>query len=545
MRINKKYLVGFSSLLLLGIASCSLPTDYDAALERDVDATIRYKEDAKVPQTPEDIDVIRVKDDIWLGDTSEIEYEGDKPLPNYLETPDGVTLVSNRPITLYEISNMISQISSIKVRFAPQIESTAKAAADKNAPSVAKVGTKWSDTSRMLVSYKGSLSGLLDEVCSYFGIWWKYENGEIYLYKYTTKTFTLYALPTKPSVSMSVSSSSGGGSISNSISGIDLWENIISAVKSMLGTGSTLVTDPMNGTLTITATPTEIKKVAKFVHEQNIRLARQVAITVKVFEVVLSENRGFGFDLDAVFKDRTQNGGNISLDTMHTPTGLTGTDTTPASLSMKIIGGDVSVDAAIEALATQGTSTLVTSGSVTTMNNKPAPIQVVQKQSYISEITKTNSGSTGDNYDISVETEEIETGFTMDVLPRIMDHGRLMMLFSLSLSNLVSLTPVCLDGGTSDGSTSSSGSCSGQYIQNPETTERGFSQEISMKSGDTLILSGYETVDNKMQKEGLGAINNTVLGGSQSLTKKRTILVVMLTPVVLESPLLPESRMKF
>ena len=35
---------------------------------------------------------------------SEIEYEGDKPLPSYLETADGVTLVSNRPITLYEIS---------------------------------------------------------------------------------------------------------------------------------------------------------------------------------------------------------------------------------------------------------------------------------------------------------------------------------------------------------------------------------------------------------------------------------------------------------
>ena len=175
MRTNKKYLIGFSGLLLLGIASCSLSTEYDAAMERDVDAAIRSKEDAKVPQPPADTDVIRVKDDIWLGDVSDIEYEGDKPLPNYLETPDGVTLVSNRPITLYEIGNMISQITSIKTRFAPQLEGAAKAAADRNAPTVNKVGSKWSDTSRMLVSYKGSLSGLLDEVCSYFGVWWKYE----------------------------------------------------------------------------------------------------------------------------------------------------------------------------------------------------------------------------------------------------------------------------------------------------------------------------------------------------------------------------------
>lgn len=533
MHTNRKFLIGFAGLLLLGVASCSLPTDYDAAIERDVDATIKYKEDAKAPQAPADTDVIRIKDDIWLGDTSEIEYEGDKPLPSYLETSDGVTLISNRPITLYEIGNMISQITSIKMRFAPQLESAAKAAADKNAPTVNKVGSKWSDTSRMLVSYKGSLSGLLDEVCSYFGVWWKYEHGEIYIYKYTTKTFTLYTLPTKPSMTSSVSSSKGGGSISSGVSSIDLWGNIVTAVKSMLGTGSSLITDPMNGTLTITATPTEIKKVAKFVHEQNIRLSRQVAISVKVLQVEVDERHGFGFDLNAAFKDRTENGGNISLLGANGPSGLVDAN---SGLSMKILSGDVTINAAMQALATQGTTTLVTSGTVTTMNNKPAPIQVIKKQNYISEYTKTNNGTVGgeQSYDITVETEEIETGFTLDVLPRIMDHGRLMMLFSLSLSDLLALENVNLDASEESG-----------YIQNPITEERGFSQEVALKSGETLVLSGYERVETKSQKEGLGAVNNNILGGSQTQDKNRTIVVILLTPVVLESPLLPESRMKF
>jgi len=533
MRTNKRYLIGFAGLLLLGVASCSLPTDFDAALERDVDATIRYKEDAKAPQTVADTDVIRIKDDIWLGDTSQIEYEGDKPLPGYLETSDGVTLVSNRPITLYEIANMVNQITSIKVRFAPQIESIAKAAADRNVPTVEKVGAKWADTSRMLVSYKGSLSGLLDEVCSYFGVWWKYEHGEIYIYKYTTKTFTLYTLPTKPSMTASVSSSSGGGSISSGVSSIDLWGNIVTAVKSMLGKGSSLVTDPMNGTLTITATPTEIKKVAKFVHEQNVRLSRQVAISVKVLQVEVDEAHGFGFDLDAAFNDRTLKGGNITMQSVNGPAGLVDGN---SGLSMKILSGDVTVNAAMQALATQGTTTLVTSGTVTTMNNKPAPIQVVKTQNYISEYTKTNNGSgaTYNSYDVSVETEEIETGFTLDVLPRIMDHGRLMMLFSLNLSDLLALENVNLDSSDESG-----------YIQNPIIEERGFSQEVALKSGETLVLSGYERVETASSKEGLGAVNNNILGGMQKVEKTRSIVVILLTPVVLESPLLPESRMKF
>ena len=67
MLTNNKILIGFAGILLMGVASCSLPTDYDAALERDVDATIKYKEDAKAPQTVADTDVIRIKDDIWLG----------------------------------------------------------------------------------------------------------------------------------------------------------------------------------------------------------------------------------------------------------------------------------------------------------------------------------------------------------------------------------------------------------------------------------------------------------------------------------------------
>jgi len=64
-----------------------------------------------------------------------------------------------------------------------------------------------------------------------------------------------------------------------------------------------------------------------------------------------------------------------------------------------------------------------------------------------------------------------------------------------------------------------------------------------MKSGETLILAGYERVEDSTDKKGVGSADNTLLGGSQSASRDRTILVIMLTPVVLESPLNPESRM--
>ena len=203
---------------------------------------------------------------------------------------------------------------------------------------------------------------------------------------------------------------------------------------------------------------------------------------------------------------------------------------------MSIAPGNWKVDSFIQALSTKNDTSLVTSGTVTTLNNKPAPIQVTKKQNYISEITKTNSGS-GDgssDYDISTTTEEIETGFTLDVLPRILEHGRLMMMFNLTLSDLISLEKVYLttsEGGEAD---------SGQYIQNPIIETRGFTQEVALKSGESLILSGYERVEST----GVGSAENSLLGGTASAEKTRSMLVIILTPVVLESPLTPESRMK-
>ncbi len=539
MRMNKFVNLALGTAVAALVAACSVSTDLDTTLDREVENTVALKEKAKAPATPTVTDVVRVNDDIWLGDTSEVEYEGD-PVPSYLETPDGVTLISNRPITLYEIGDMLNKITSLSVRYDPTLEDTSKQQADGNAPSLESIGAQWTDSTKMLVSYKGPLSGLLDEVCNRFGIWWKYEKKQIYFYKYITKTFVLYTLPTKPTLSVNVGGSSTDGSAgSSSVSlsntaNIDLWSNIESSIKSMIGKDSQLTMDQSNGTITLTGTPTDIRKVAKFVNEQNIRLSRQVAISVKVLQVNVSDSDQYGLNLGAVFK-----GKNHITDLGLASAGGLGAEVTN-NLSMTILSGQWTLTGAIQALSEQGTTNLITSGTVTTLNNKPAPIQVVKTQNYISEITKTNSGSDGSYYDLSTETEEIETGFTLDVLPRILEHGRLMLMFNLTLSDLIELERVDLGNGSS-----SEGETSGQYIQNPIIETRGFTQEVAMKSGETLILSGYERVENSAKKTGVGSAENSLLGGTATAEKTRSILVILLTPVVLDSPLVPESRMKY
>ena len=515
MRMTRKMNLTIGLALTALLAACSLATDLDATLDREVDNASELRQEAKTPTDVAKTDVIRVNDDIWLGDTSEVEYEGD-PVPSYLETPDGITLISNRPITLYEIGNMIHKITSISVRYEQELDGTVQKQADDNKPQLQ------------------DMSGLLDEVSNRFGIWWKYEKKQIYFYKYITKSFTLYTLPTKPSLSVEVggeSTDGGAGSSSVSLSNsaqIDLWATIETAIRSMISQGAQLTTDQSSGVITLTGTPTDIKKVAKYVNEQNIRLSRQVAISVKVLQVTVTDSDKYGLDLGAVFS------GNNRITNLGI-TGAAGQAEVSSGLSMAIVSGSWSITSAIQALSEQGKTALITSGTVTTLNNKPAPIQVVRTQNYISEITKTNSGSDGSYYDLSTDTEEIETGFTLDVLPRILEHGRLMLMFNLTLSDLIELQKVNLTNNPEGG----------EFIQNPVIETRGFSQEVALKSGETLILSGYERVEDSAQKSGIGSAENSMFGGSVTASKTRSILVIMLTPVVLDSPLVPESRMKY
>lgn len=536
MRTNKYNILTFAMVATF-LASCSLSSKTEKAIDREEDTIQDLQVKAEVPTETIPDDVIRVKDDIWLGNTSDVEYEGE-PVPAYLEGAEGITLISNRPITLYEIGDTINKITSLKIRYDQDLEQQAQSDAAGNPPSMDSIGADWTEPTKMLVSYQGPLSGLLDEVSSRFGIWWKYEKKEIYFYRRITKTFVLYSLPTNSSISATVggSSTEGGGAGSNSISlsnstQVEMWSNIESAIQAMISSDAQLTMDSSNGTISLTATPSDIKKVSKFINEQNARLSRQVAISVKVLQFTTSSSDVLGLNWNAIMQKGQISEGvyKKSWDIKSLPVSA---NNDAGGISMSILSGNWTYKGMINALSTLGKTSLVTSGTVTTLNNKPAPIQVVKKQNYISETTKTSSGS--DNYyDISVDTDSVETGFTLNVLPRILEHGRLLVMFNMTLSDLLDLEKVYTEESKEGG---------GTYVQNPVVESRGFSQEIAMKSGETLVLSGYERAENTMDKQGVGSANNMLLGGENNRKQSKTMIIIMLTPVVLETPLNPETR---
>ena len=116
----------------------------------------------------------------------------------------------------------------------------------------------------------------------------------------------------------------------------------------------------------------------------------------------------------------------------------------------------------------------------------------------------------------------------MEVLPRLLDHGRMLLMFTMTLTDLEELAEKRFEGSGGASTT----------MQLPKMKTRGFVQEIAMTSGQTLMLSGFEEVRTSTQED------KYISKYSNSADKQRNIMVVLLSPEVMISPLSPETRMK-
>ena len=75
-------------------------------------------------------------------------------------------------------------------------------------------------------------------------------------------------------------------------------------------------------------------------------------------------------------------------------------------------------------------------------------------------------------------------------------------------------------------------SSGGNQIQMPEVDNRIFSQSVRLRSGETLILSGFDQQAQDAKSQGVGDSKFWLLGGEGATTQNRTVVVVLITPIV-------------
>jgi len=375
------------------------------------------------------------------------------------------------------------------------------------------------------VTYSGKLSGFLDLIAAKYNVSWEVQSGSVRFFKTKSKTFRLAALPGNTSLKSSIGTNSAGGSsvegatsastasqeAGTEFTGLSVWQGVEDSIRTMLSQDGRITVTPATGTVTVDDTPLVLERVSKFIDNQNEALSRQVVINVKVLSVDLTDSDEYGINWNAVYNNVNRSLG-FSLSNAVTPSaGAT-------NMTLKVLSGSMwdGTTAMIDALSKQGKVSQVTSASMVTINNQPAPIQVGKQTSYLAS-SQTTIGTNGAGNTTTLQPGKITTGFSMNMLPHILDSNKLMLQYSGDISSLIRI------GSASSGDSS---------IQTPEVDTRNFMQRVIMNGGETLVVTGFEQFNLSGDTQGVGSPENVAVGGGVKTKKSKSVLVVLIQPVL-------------
>lgn len=363
-----------------------------------------------------------------------------------------------------------------------------------------------SGPSRLLqISYEGPLRGLLDNVAIASGYGWDFDarTNTVVFSRLSVRTFTILGAPGKREYKDNITnksrestrSSIGGSNVNATVASsdtssqtaqanttdykFDIWADTEKAVKALLSPEGSVVGNQAAGTITVRDRAENIRQVSAYIAEINRRLSRQVALTVHVWALEVTDENEAGLDFQMLFAN----------DDISIVAGSLASLGSPSSASATIVSGKLKNSTGVlKALKEWGNATQVTSGGGLILSNQPVPIQAIKRIAYL-------AGSSSSQSDYGQTTEitpgEVTTGFAMTIIPHILDRRRVLLQYSINLSSLDELT----EFSTSD-----------LTVQLPKTSTRAFSQRSTMQMGQTLVLAGFQDQTQQLANS-LGLLN--------------------------------------
>lgn len=389
------------------------------------------------------------------------------------------------------------------------------------------------------LKYSGSLSGLLDAMTGSLGLSWKYDpaTSSIRIFYLETRQFALYAFNKRStntsevkqgqSITAGVSGGQGmsaGGSgasgeagsstSARTITESNLLSDIEQNVRSMTPLG--LVSfSKATGEFLITDRPDVLDEVQKYLDTENDKLSKLILVNLEVLSVKLNDSNQYGIDWSLAYK------------TMRGTWGL-GLANKVSGLDPSAIGGSISIldtskspwagsKALIKALSEQGRVSSYKAPSVTTLNLQSVPIQIGRVQGYLKSSQTTQSANVGAS--TALQDGTITSGFNMILQPMVKPGNQLLMALQLNMSTDPNFNTV---------------SSGGSQIQTADYQIQLMDQSVKLRSGQTLVISGFDQLTENASKSGLGSVSNFLFGGGGRRTSTRDVLVLVITPVIMD-----------
>lgn len=390
------------------------------------------------------------------------------------------------------------------------------------------------------LSFNGTAVELFNTVGSAIGSHWEYNEGTrvVHFYRFKTETFRLPAVQGTAQRGTSMggqTQSSGGGSGGQPISQAEttgshqtdaqVWDEMATTLEQLVSEEGRFSISQTAGTVTVRDRPDRLETIRAYIQQTADALARQVDIDVTVYRVVINDTDSRAINWNLAFRNM------LGEYLVNADTTAGRPDVISGGLSSLVISvpeenaagqpnrwGNSS--AILDTLSSMGRASVVTSTSIQTANNQPAPMKIVRRHAYLESVAQNMTGSGTDltSTGPTLTPGVVETGLNIFALPHVMDDGKRMLLkMMVSLSSLESMD--------SYGNEQA-------MIQLPQIASREFERQVWLNSGETLVLAGFEQTDSAEDTASPIDRRWWALGGNSRAHKGREFVVIAIHPTV-------------
>lgn len=398
--------------------------------------------------------------------------------------------------------------------------------------------------------YDGSLESALNLIAQKTGTAWEWNGSGIEFYRFKVKNYYISALSnsissksTISSASQTTTESSGGGGGSGGIQGnsggasgglsnstgqtltseakINQIEEITTYIRSMLSPSGRVSIMESTGIVTVRDTPMVHEVMEKALRELNAVLSKQISVNLEVYVVEVNQGDNLGLDWNLVWSAASSKY-NFAYKSLTNATGLN-------SGSVGVTNGNFAGSNVLLGLnSSLGRVVNGTSSSIVTQNGKITPIILTNTTEYIRSITATTgttngSATTAPTYTATPATAA--TGLDAKVQARIQPDGKILLKLNMNMSELKGLETFQVGSGQN-----------ASTVRLANTDLRNIEQEITLRSSQSLVLSGFKQFKNTKTNTGTGNPYNMILGGgSREASSKEVQLVIIVTPNLIEN----------
>jgi type IVB pilus formation R64 PilN family outer membrane protein len=379
------------------------------------------------------------------------------------------------------------------------------------------------------------LSQILDLIATKLSIHWKYDEAtsSIRFYRMVTKTWDTPFRAAKASYKSSLQGETTATNNANALTARSASNSPIEDemrdmvelqamrenAESVMTVSGSVFANQATGTITMTDTTDSIDAADAIIKSGVRSLSRMVRLRMQTIKVTSSKAGEFGLDVSAAVSRALANVPDFTL-SLGSPANLASTNA--GAIGLQVFSGSAAGSKAIaRALAEVGDVEISTEIPLATRNRRGVYYNVGRTFSYVSSTTPAAATTGGTGGTPGITTAQDEVGLKLFMLPEVTNKDTVMLNVTLKQSTLQSLETFSSGTGANQ-----------QSVQLPEKDSEGSQQEVPIRNGQTIVLTGFDTKTNQYDKRTLGNGIPVLAGGSLAARQVRTTTIVLVTAEV-------------